>query len=175
MKQEATRWLVPLITTVMFAAFVVAFTLSILEPTTDSLTLVDQREIRGKVVSIVEGDVIEILAVEPLVLQYRSDGKACTKTYALEEPVRIRLYGIDCPDPGQPFNVRARQRTAALPQFSLYMEQASVGTAERRHRPERSVRGDRARPECPGGLGQAGLKSLPGGLIAEVGTADGLL
>lgn len=28
--------------------------------------------------------------------------------------VRIRLYGIDCPEPGQPFHTRATQRTAEL-------------------------------------------------------------
>ena len=48
----------------------------------------------GKVVSITDGDTIRVL-----------DGR---------EQVRVRLYGIDCPERKQPFGTRARQFTGSL-------------------------------------------------------------
>lgn len=48
----------------------------------------------GEVVSVLDGDTIETL----------HNGK----------PNRIRLYGIDCPEKGQPFGQRAKQATSAM-------------------------------------------------------------
>lgn len=48
----------------------------------------------GKVVSVLDGDTIEVL----------HNGKA----------QRIRLYGIDCPEKGQAFGTTAKQATSAL-------------------------------------------------------------
>lgn len=48
----------------------------------------------GRVVSVADGDTITVLR-----------GR---------EQVRVRLYGIDCPESEQPFGRRARQRTAEL-------------------------------------------------------------
>ncbi len=48
----------------------------------------------GEVVGVLDGDTIEVL----------HNGKA----------ERIRLYGIDCPEKGQPFGNNAKQATSAL-------------------------------------------------------------
>lgn len=48
----------------------------------------------GEVVGVLDGDTIEVL----------HNGKA----------QRIRLYGIDCPEKGQPFSNNAKQATSAL-------------------------------------------------------------
>ena len=48
----------------------------------------------GKVTAVKDGDTIEMLV----------NGK----------PVRVRLFGIDCPEKGQPFGEKARQYTAGL-------------------------------------------------------------
>lgn len=42
-----------------------------------------------------------------------TDGDTLTVLFNRQQ-IRIRLYGIDCPEPGQPFHARATQRTAAL-------------------------------------------------------------
>lgn len=42
-----------------------------------------------------------------------ADGDTLTVLHGRTQ-VRIRLYGIDCPEPGQPSHSRATQRTAAL-------------------------------------------------------------
>lgn len=42
-----------------------------------------------------------------------TDGDTLTVLFNRDQ-IRIRLYGIDCPEPGQPFHSRATQRTAAL-------------------------------------------------------------
>jgi endonuclease YncB( thermonuclease family) len=51
-------------------------------------------DFEGKVISVLDGDTIEVL----------HDKK----------PERIRLYGIDCPEKGQPFGQKAKQATSAL-------------------------------------------------------------
>ena len=48
----------------------------------------------GKVVGVIDGDTIEVL----------HNGKA----------QRVRFYGIDCPEKGQPFSNNAKQATSAL-------------------------------------------------------------
>ena len=48
----------------------------------------------GKVTAVKDGDTIEMLV----------NGK----------PLRVRLFGIDCPEKGQPFGEKARQYTAGL-------------------------------------------------------------
>ena len=48
----------------------------------------------GKVTAVKDGDTVEMLV----------NGK----------PLRIRLFGIDCPEKGQPFGEKARQYTARL-------------------------------------------------------------
>ncbi|HWF60659.1 MAG TPA: thermonuclease family protein [Nitrospira sp.] len=48
----------------------------------------------GEVVSVLDGDTIEVLR----------NGKA----------QRVRLYGIDCPEKGQPFGNNAKQATSAM-------------------------------------------------------------
>lgn len=50
-------------------------------------------ELKGKVVLVSEGD---------------------TLTIEVHEPVTVRVEGIDCPEPGQPFFDKARQLTASL-------------------------------------------------------------
>ncbi len=42
-----------------------------------------------------------------------ADGDTLTVLYNRQQ-IRIRLYGIDCPEPGQPFHRRATQRTGEL-------------------------------------------------------------
>jgi endonuclease YncB( thermonuclease family) len=42
-----------------------------------------------------------------------TDGDTLTVLHNRQQ-IRIRLYGVDCPEPGQPFHTRATQRTAAL-------------------------------------------------------------
>lgn len=49
---------------------------------------------QGRVIAVVDGDTLAVLA-----------GR---------ERVRVRLYGVDCPEPGQPFHSRAARRTAEL-------------------------------------------------------------
>lgn len=51
-------------------------------------------EIAGQVVSILDGDTIDVLHNH--------------------HPERIRLHGIDCPEKGQPYGKKARQATAGL-------------------------------------------------------------
>ena len=46
------------------------------------------------VVSVIDGDTIEVMHNQ--------------------QPERIRLYGIDCPEKGQAFGKRAKQATSAL-------------------------------------------------------------
>ena len=53
-----------------------------------------QAKIEGKVVSVKDGDTIEIL--------YKN------------KPVRIRLYGIDCPEKNQDFGTKAKEYTSTL-------------------------------------------------------------
>ena len=48
----------------------------------------------GKVIGVDAGDTITVLRGE--------------------QPVRIRLYGIDCPDEGQPFGTEAKQFTSTM-------------------------------------------------------------
>lgn len=48
----------------------------------------------GKVISIKDGDTIEMLV--------------------RNKPVKIRLHGIDCPEKGQPFGIKAKQFTSDL-------------------------------------------------------------
>ena len=48
----------------------------------------------GEVVGVLDGDTIEVM----------NNGKA----------ERVRLYGIDCPEKGQPYGHRAKQATSAL-------------------------------------------------------------
>jgi endonuclease YncB( thermonuclease family) len=57
-------------------------------------TPAERREWAGKVVAIQDGDSIEVLR-----------GR---------EPVKVRLYGVDCPESNQPFGNRAKQRTGEL-------------------------------------------------------------
>ncbi len=52
------------------------------------------RELRGKVVKIRDGDSIDVLV-----------GRT---------PVRVRVFGIDCPERGQPWSARAKSFTADL-------------------------------------------------------------
>lgn len=58
------------------------------------ILLLPGEEYRGKVVKVVDGDTIDIL-----------DNKTTS---------RIRLYGIDAPERGQAFNVKAREYVADL-------------------------------------------------------------
>ena len=51
-------------------------------------------DLEGKVVSVLDGDTIEVIHEK--------------------KPERIRLYGIDCPEKGQPFGQKAKQFTSAL-------------------------------------------------------------
>jgi endonuclease YncB( thermonuclease family) len=48
----------------------------------------------GEVIRVLDGDTIEVLHEK--------------------KPERIRLYGIDCPEKGQPFGQKAKQATSAL-------------------------------------------------------------
>ncbi|MGJ5817610.1 thermonuclease family protein [Paludibaculum fermentans] len=65
----------------------------------------------GKVVGIQDGDTITILRV----------GK----------PVRVRLDGVDCPELGQPFGGRARERVSALTFGRMVVVREGVGAAGR--------------------------------------------
>jgi micrococcal nuclease len=58
------------------------------------IPVVQQKNITGKVIHVVDGDTIDIL--------YEN------------KPLRIRLAGIDCPEKGQPFATAAKQETARL-------------------------------------------------------------
>jgi endonuclease YncB( thermonuclease family) len=51
-------------------------------------------DLEGKVTGVLDGDTIEVLHEK--------------------KPERIRLYGIDCPEKGQPFGQKAKQATSAL-------------------------------------------------------------
>jgi endonuclease YncB( thermonuclease family) len=51
-------------------------------------------EFKGQVIGVLDGDTIEVLHEK--------------------KPERIRLYGIDCPEKGQPFGQKAKQATSAL-------------------------------------------------------------
>jgi micrococcal nuclease len=51
-------------------------------------------DFKGEVIRVLDGDTIEVL----------HDKK----------PERIRLYGIDCPEKGQPFGQKAKQATSSL-------------------------------------------------------------
>ena len=57
------------------------------------LPLSSAQQVSGKVVSITDGDTIEVLI----------NGKA----------EKVRLYGIDCPEKNQAFGTRAKQFTSA--------------------------------------------------------------
>ena len=51
-------------------------------------------DFEGKVIGVLDGDTIDVLHEK--------------------KPERIRLYGIDCPEKGQPFGQKAKQATSAL-------------------------------------------------------------
>jgi len=68
------------------AAFLILFLFNAIAFCSDISTF------RGKVIGVLDGDTIEVLK-----------DKA---------PVRIRLYGIDCPEHGQDFGTRAKQFTS---------------------------------------------------------------
>jgi endonuclease YncB( thermonuclease family) len=51
-------------------------------------------DFEGKVIGVLDGDTIDVLHEK--------------------KPERIRLYGIDCPEKGQPFGQRAKQAASAL-------------------------------------------------------------
>src|SRR5687768_17739251 len=51
-------------------------------------------DFNGEVIRVLDGDTIEVLHEK--------------------KPERIRLYGIDCPEKGQPFGQKAKQATSSL-------------------------------------------------------------
>jgi endonuclease YncB( thermonuclease family) len=51
-------------------------------------------DFKGEVIKVLDGDTIEVLHEK--------------------KPERIRLYGIDCPEKGQPFGQKAKQATSSL-------------------------------------------------------------
>jgi len=61
---------------------------------TATLSLLSAQSWSGRVVKVGDGDTLDVLR-----------GKS---------QVRVRLHGVDCPELGQPFGERARQRTGAL-------------------------------------------------------------
>jgi len=72
-------------------------------------------EIAGQVVSIIDGDTIDVL--------YK------------KRPQRIRLQGIDCPEKGQPYATKAKQATAAL----VFRKEVTVRLQEDHDRYKRSI------------------------------------
>ena len=68
------------------AAFLILFVFNAIAFSSDTSTF------QGKVIGVLDGDTIEVLK-----------DKA---------PVRIRLYGIDCPEHDQDFGTRAKQFTS---------------------------------------------------------------
>lgn len=58
------------------------------------LALALPQPFEGRVVSVADGDTLTVLLNR--------------------DQIRIRLYGIDCPEPNQPFHTRATRRTAEL-------------------------------------------------------------
>ena len=54
----------------------------------------EESEFTGRVVGVVDGDTIDVLVER--------------------QPIRIRLYGIDCPEKSQPFGMRAKQVASSL-------------------------------------------------------------
>ncbi len=76
----------------MAARLSITLLLVFLAPTASAQTL--PPTFQARVISITDGDTLTVLHNRSM--------------------IRIRLYGIDCPERGQPFHSRAAQRTAAL-------------------------------------------------------------
>jgi micrococcal nuclease len=78
----------------MIRLLLLLFILTSCSPVVQTLDLKTNKEINTKVISVVDGDTLDILV---------------NKT-----PVRLRLYGIDAPEKKQPFGTKAKENLSKL-------------------------------------------------------------
>jgi endonuclease YncB( thermonuclease family) len=72
----------------------IAVVLVLLLISTMILPWISSREFYGKVIEVIDGDTIKVMR--------------------FLSPVRIRIAGVDCPEPGQPFFAEAREQTETM-------------------------------------------------------------